>query len=156
VVAIACGVLVEPAASKLPQLRFEQRRADAGSTVKAAVPIWPSLELDKLRFYLVHERDLAAMFSPYEWMLFRAAAQAAAKDKRFIELDVPATDGSVARTGPVPVQITLPHDLRPGQYTTAVLLCAPTCVLELALTSRRMAILRSISKWNQGFALRVD
>ena len=149
--------LAGAADAKSPQLRFEQRRVAAGTTIRATIQVWPSARrLERLRFFLVHGRDLNAMFPPHEWMLFGKEAHAAIRDARFIELDVAPVAGSETRDQWVKVMVALPHGIRPGSYTTSVLSCQQTCVLELALTPRRLSILRSISKWNQKFALRID
>lgn len=153
---VAIGALAGPAAAKLPQLRFEQRQADAGTTVSAVIHLWPSpRQLERLRFFLVHAHDLAAMFRPYEWMIFGKSARAATRDSRLIELAPVAVADSVTADGWITVEIALPDGIRRGRYTTAVLVCSPGCVLELGLTPRRLTILRSIGKWDQRLALRV-
>jgi hypothetical protein len=152
----AFGALAGPAAAKLPLLRFEQARAEAGTTVSAAMPVWPQLRLERLRFFLVHARDLAALFPRDDYAIFGKQARVVARDERLLELDpVPVAD-SETDEGWITVELTIPDGIRTGTYTTAALLCRPSpCVLQPALTPSRMAILRSIGRWNQRLALRV-
>lgn len=156
VAVVAVGSHAEPAEAKMPQLRFEARRAAAGSTVSAVVRPWPQGSLGQLRFFLVHGHDLAAMFHPTEWMAFGTHARKTAKDVRFVAVRAVPVPGRETSDGWVTAQIRIPATLPRGQYTTAVLACEGTCVLELALQPRRLSILRSIGRWDQRLALRID